>query len=56
MIRIKITSPLELVIFAETSEDIHDLREVMNPYGTKALLIEHCGMRLIPVGQKVKEF
>ena len=56
MIKLKITSPLELVIFAEMDMDIKDLQEVMNPNGTKAILIEHSGLRIIPSDQKVKEF
>ena len=56
MIRIKWTSPLEICIFAEMDMDIKDLREVLNPHGTKAILIEHQGLRVIPAGQKVKEY
>ena len=56
MIQLRITSPLELVVFAEMDMDIKNLQEVMDPYGTKAILIERCGLRLIPAGQKVKEF
>lgn len=40
-------SDLEVRVTAETAEDVRDLREVMNPYGAKKIVIEKCGLRLL---------
>ena len=37
----------EIRIVAQTPEDVRDLREVMNPYGVKNIVIAKCALRLI---------
>ena len=49
MITMSWISDFELRITAQTPEDVRDLREVMNPYGVKKIVIEKCGLRLIDV-------
>ena len=47
MITMSWMSECELRITAQTEEDVRDLREAMNPYGVKKIVIEKCGLRLI---------
>lgn len=47
MLRMKWQSEMEIRIFAEHGGDVSDLREVMSPNGTKGILIQKCGMRLL---------
>ena len=49
MITMSWMTDLELRIVAQTPEDVRDLREVMNPYGAKKIVIEKCALRLLDV-------
>lgn len=55
MICMKWISNAEIRVYAETRDDGHILHEVMNPHGGKAILIRHCGLRVMDTPIKTEE-